>query len=254
MSFLCFAGLGNAASEDNSCSNIMNIVNSPNYADSPCSTPFKKVFIELNYFDLQLGGQPGVQQNFPNSLIRIGLPSHNEFFVEPPNYITQNTYPRQGDTDTSVGLKHTINYNQKWVFALEDIVNFPGGSDAFGSNSWGTTVNGIASYSINDQWNITAMLGIGRTSESKLDGGQSFNSINPDLTISFGPTDAVSFYVEVYGQNKIGVNQGAGFNFDGGVLFLIHPQVIIYFSGGQQLYNYLGDFKHYFNTGIAVML
>jgi hypothetical protein len=232
----------------------LNISNSPNNFDTPCSTPFKHLIIELNYVYQKLNDQAGMQQNVPNAQIRIGLPSHNEFFIGPSNYISQTSAPKTGSTNTYFGLKHTINYNQKWIFAVEDIIETSGGSYAYGAQSWGTTFNAIANYNISDQFSLGGMLGISRQSDPKIIGGHSFNSVNPSLILSYNPNDKLSLYTEVYGQSKIAAETGAGFNFDAGVLYLFNPNILGYISAGQQLYNYLGDFTHYLNLGVSIMI
>lgn len=246
---LSYATLSNAG-----CTSIMDVANRPSNIDSACSVPFKKVVIELNYIDLQLINHAGVQQNYPNAIIRFGLPSSTELFVLPPNYIQQTSAPKSGSTAVTSGIKHSMSYQKKWVFALEGLVTIPGGSFAFGSQGWGGEFNGIASYSINQQLNVSAQLGISRTSEPPLLGGRSFNSINPDIVLVYQPNQKLSFYTEVYGQSKISVLKGAGFNFDAGVLVLISTNTVFNLSAGQQLYNYLGGFTHYINVGISVML
>lgn len=243
-----------AIADNDICSDLLNLISAPSNVNSPCSIPFKKVFTELNYIDQQLPYHAGVQQNVPNANIRMGLPANNELFVLPSTYIDQKTFPGTGSTDIRFGLKHTITYKNDWVFALQGIADTPTGSAAYGSNHWGITFNGIAYYEINDQFSITGQLGISRLSDPKLSGGNYFNTINPDISLGFSPSAKVSLYVEVYGQSKISANQSAGFNFDGGILFLALPNTVLNLSGGQQLYNYLGGFMHYVNLGIAVML
>lgn len=112
----------------------------------------------------------------------------------------------------------------------------------------------MASYVVNDYVAITGILGVSRTSDTALNGGYSFNSINPDVVFSYSPTQKLSFYGEVYGQSQFTIEQGAGFNFDAGVLFLIHPNAVCSFSIGQQLYNYFGNFTHYVNFSFEALL
>lgn len=242
------------ADSNNPCNDILNVVNSPSNLDSSCSVPFKKVLIELNAIDLQLNGHQGVQQNVPNAEIRFGLPSNSEFLVNPPNYIHQKSFPKSGITTASFALKHSIYYNQQWMFALEEIVNIPWGSTAYGSHGWGSTLNGTANYIINERLSIDGMLGISRLSDSSLNGGKHYNSINPDIVVTYSVNEKIDIYGEVYGQSRISANETAGYNFDGGILFLIYANTVLSISGGQQLYNYLGGFTHYINLGMYVML
>jgi hypothetical protein len=236
------------------CVGIMNIANHPSIIDSTCSVPFKKVVIELNYINERLINHAGTQQNYPNAELRIGLPAHNEIIVLLPNYIQQSTAPTSGSSAAIAGMKHSINYNEKWAFAIEVLANTASGSYYFGSQHWGATVNGIASYSITQKLNLEVQLGISRISEARAVGGRYFNSFNPDVVLSYAPFEKLSFYSEIYAQTKIDASQGAGVNFDGGMLLLVSKNTVLNFSIGQQLYNYLGGFEHYVNAGISVML
>lgn len=241
------------ADSNNPCNNLLNVINSPSNLTSTCSVPFKKILIELNYIAQPINGHQGLQQNFPNAEIRFGLPSNNEFYIDMPNYIQQKSFPGSGNTTTFLNFKHSIYYNQQWMFALEEVVNTPGGNAAYGSHGWGSTFNSVANYMINDYWSLSGMLGISRLSDPALTGGHYFNSINPDILLSYS-RDKLLIYGEVYGQSKISASEGAGYNFDGGILFHIYPNTVLSFSGGQQLYNYLGGITHYINFGMYVML
>lgn len=245
---------GSVFAESSNCDGLLNIVNSPSAIDSTCTVPNKKILIELNYFDQQLPDHEGVQQNFPNAEIRIGLPSKNEFFIYPPNYIDQKNAPGSGNTTSALGLKHNFEYGEKWTFALEGLAILPGGSYAYGSAKGGAIFRTIASYSFTKQWSLSGMLGFNRQSDPQINGGHSYNSISPYMVLTYNPNDKLSFYGEVYGQSKIGALEGSGFNFDGGFIVLLTPKILFNLSGGQQLYNYLNNFKHYINLGVDVML
>jgi hypothetical protein len=241
--------LGHAA-----CVTLLDIANSPNTMDSVCSVPYKKVVFEFNYITQQLPSHEGSLQRYPNANIRIGLPSHSEISVVMPNYITQTPDPHSGSSSVFPGFKHTIFYNDRLIFAFEGIANPASGSYYFGSQHWGGTINGLISYSFNSKWTLSSMLGVSRLSEEAATGGNYYNSINPDINLNYSPNDKISLYAELYGQSNIDSVQGAGFNFDGGVLFLIASSTMFNLSVGKQLYHYLGNFTYYANIGISTML
>lgn len=236
------------------CTEIIDVSNSPSHIDSPCTVPFKKVVVELNYNQLRLMHHADTQQNYPNAELRIGLPSSNEVFTLLPNYLQQTSPPTSGATAAITGLKHSHIYNDKWTFAVEGIANTASGSYSDGAQHWGATVAGIASYSITPKFNISAMLGLSRLSEAAASGGRYFNSINPDLIIAYAANAKLAVYAEVYGQSNIDASTGAGFNMDAGLQLLVSANTLFNLSAGQQLSNYLGGFTHYINVGIAVML
>jgi hypothetical protein len=230
----------------------MNLADRPSVIDSACTAPYQRVIIESNFITQQLNAHAGTQYNLPNTEVRIGLPSNTEFLVLLPNYIRQTVAPKSGSAGVFAGLKHSINYSEQWLFAAIGAINIPSGSYDYGNLGWGGLINGIATYNIDSKWSISGMLGVSELSDTQSLNGRYFTSINPDISLSYSPSDWASIYAEIYGQSKIDSVQGAGFNFDAGVLFLVHSNVIINLSAGQQLYGYLGGFTHYINAGFSI--
>ncbi|MFJ1268505.1 transporter [Legionella lytica] len=236
------------------CADFMDVADRPSVIDSACVTAYRHVIIESNFIAQQLNVNAGTQYNLPNTEIRIGLPSSTEFMVLLPNYIQQTIAPTSGATGVFAGLKHSLNYSEQWIFALIGNINIPSGSYDYGNLGWGGVISGLATYSFNAKWSISGMLGVSGLSDSQSLHGRYFTSINPDISLSYSPTNWTSVYAEVYGQSKIDSIQRAGFNFDGGILFRLHENAIINLSAGQQLYGYLGGFTHYINAGFSIQL
>lgn len=237
---------------DNPCAGLLSIVDRPTVGDSACVVPYKHIVLELGYQYQQLSQGAGQQQNFPEAEFRLGLPANNEFVFLPPNYIRQSM--SSGYTASTVGLKHQIGYNQHWLGAVEALVTLPSGSNNFGSDGTGAAFNGILSYTFNPQFNLTFMFGGSSQTLSRNDGGARFTSVNPDVVFTWTPKDKIDFYAEVYGQSKTGPDQGSGFNFDGGVVYLLFKNVAVDLEFGQRISGTLGGFNHYVGTGMAIQL
>lgn len=240
-----------ADSHTDSCDNLLNLVNNPSYLDSPCAVPAKKVVIELNYEYQQLFN--GYQHYFPAMEVRLGLLDHNEWVITLPNYIYPVNQPSGFET-TITGLKHELINNNQWVIAVETLVSLPGGSAAYGDKNVGVTFNSIISYNLNQQWNLSGMIGGMTATDATLMGGRRFNSINPDLLLSYSPNEKIMTYIEVYGQSKTSSTEGAGFNADEGILLLLSPDVLLNASISQHLTGNLGGFERYVSAGLAVRL
>jgi len=174
--------------------------------------------------------------------------------IDLPVYIQQKSAPGSGNTSAAFSAKHAIYYNQQWMFAVDGGVIIPGGSAAYGNKGWTSVINGVANYTINDSFALSGMLGFSKISNSALAGGGSFNSINPDILLSYAIGDKISIYGEVYGQSKTGIDEGAGYNFNGGMLFAARPNIVWSLSGEQQIYNYPGGFTHCINLGLYMMV
>lgn len=247
-----------AFASDNPCyggpGEMLNIVDRPNNADSACAVPAGRFEFELGYQNQQLTDTSANQQNFPSAELRFGLPHNSEIFIVVPDYIHQSIAPTSGFTQTVGGLKHQILYNDKWLLTVEGAVVLPDGSAAFGNKHIGGAANAIISYNINTQLNMTGMFGGSSTTESRLEGGRRFNSLNPDLVLTWTINGKTSLYGEVYGQRKTGFEEGRGFNFDLGILYLFKPNLVLDLSGAQRLTGNLGGFERYIGAGLSVMI
>ena len=190
---------------------LLNIINRPTNSDSPCVVPFKKLFIQSGFQYQELIDSNGRQQNLPNAVLRLGLPTKNEFIVLLPNYTHQSQQPpTQGETAMTLGFKHQLGYNDKWIVAVEEYITPPSGGVAFGSAGTGTTINGIMNYSVNKKPSFTSMLGGSTQTQPKLSGGGRYSSVNPDFVLTYSLKDKLNLYAEVYGQSQTGLEQGWG--------------------------------------------
>jgi hypothetical protein len=236
----------------NNNSGLLNILDRPTVGDSACVVPFGKALLEAGY-QFQKSSEPGYQQNFPEAELRIGLPANNELVILPPNYVHQTIIPNSGFNATTVGIKHEIGYNKHWLGAVEALYTLPTGSNAFGSHGLGAAFNGIISYTFNPKFNLTFMLGGTTQTESDFNGGQRFNSINPDLVLTYAPADKLNFYAEIYAQTKTGPTEGSGSNCDAGIIYLLSPNFTVDLVFGQRISGNLGGFNHYIGSGLGIL-
>jgi len=229
---------------------LLAIVDRPTVGDSACVVPYKSVVMEFGYQHQNLT-HGGNQDNFPEAELRFGLPSDNEFVLILPNYIHQSV---SGFGAGTVGIKHELGYNAHWLGSVEALFTLPMGSKAFGSDGLGEAANAIIYYALNPKFNITFMIGASSQTTSRDEGGQRFNSVNPDLVFSWNPQPKLNFYAEVYGQSKAGPELGSGFNMDAGVLYLLTKNLDVDLELGHRISGQLGGFDHYIGVGFAIML
>lgn len=232
---------------------LLNIIDRPTVADSACVVPYKKVVLETGYQYQQLTHSAGNEQNFPEAELRIGLPIKNEFVAVLPNYVHQSMSSQSGFMATTLGIKHEIGYTEHWLGAIESLFTLPDGNAAFGSKGVGVALNGIVAYTFNPQYNLSLMLGGTSQTQPSNAGGQRYTSINPDLVFTYTATDKLEVYGEIYGQSKTGPGEGSGFNFDGGILYLLLPIVAVDVEIGQRISGNLDGFQHYVGAGLSVM-
>lgn len=234
------------------CHSLIAIVDRPTIGDSPCVVPYGKIVLEQGY-QYQKLPQTGYGQNFPQAALRLGLPKHSELVVVLPNEIKQTITPHSGLTASTVGIKHEMGFSENWTATLESLLTLPSGSDNFGSHGLGAAFNGIFSYNLTSQLNLTFMLGVTSDTQSDNDGGQRFNSINPDLVMSWSPIETISLYGEIYGQSKMGPGQGSGFNMDTGIIYLLTKNITIDLEWGHHVSGVYSNFEQYIGAGFAII-
>lgn len=242
-----------AACPEKPCKSLLDILNRPSDADSACVVPNKKLVIEsgFNYYEL-IGG--GNAQLFPLAELRFGLPQDNELVVILPSYVHQSVSPISGWTATVVGVKHMVGYTKKIIFSISTLVILPSGNDDFGSAGFGDETNVILAINLSSTVGVTIQMGLSSSTLPQGEGGDRYNSFNPNVVLAWKPKDKLQLYGEVYGASNTGPGEGAGYNFDGGVQFLICKNFVVDVEYGQRLIGRLFNFNHYIGFGMSFML
>lgn len=249
----------NSFAEDqvsNPCANtssILTFVNRPSQSDSACVIPFKKMDVEMGYqyFDL-IGG--GHDHEFPEAAVRVGLPFNTEFVTLIPSYNIQNVEPLSGFTASTFGMKHKFAAGDQWTFSAEALITPASGSVGFGSAGTGETVNGILAYAFTSYLSMTAMAGVSSQTWPEFFGGERYTSFNPDVLLDWQINSRWQIYGEVFGQTKTGPDQGGGFDFNEGVLFLVKNYLEIDAVIGQRANGLIGGYNNFIGTGFAILI
>lgn len=254
-----FCGLSAKAqtATDDPCggaSPLLAIIDRPTVGDSACVVPERRVVLELGgQWTKFRDGSHGF--NLPEAEFRLGIPGNNEVVLLPPNYARQSGggLVTSGESATVLGFKHELGYTGKWLGAVETLVTLPSGSAAFGSRGGGVAFNGIVNYSPTDNTSLSMMLGVASQTLPPLAGGGRYTSLNPDFVGTWAATEGLQLYGEIYGQSSTGPGQGAGWNADGGVQYLLTPSVEVDIEGGLRLAGNLGGFSRYVGVGLGLL-
>ncbi|MGA2655740.1 MAG: transporter, partial [Gammaproteobacteria bacterium] len=238
--FLCmFPNICWADATYDPCAGLLAVLNRPTIADSVCAVKPGDVVIEMGAQYQELYPESGHAYNLPEALVRLGLQHGNEVSVLLPNYnadYPENQSARFGYTATTVAYKHQFVPIGGFVYGAESLFTLPSGDENFGSEGLGVAINGLISYDTSKTTSIAFMFGYTSETTAKNDqGGQRYNSFNPDLVFIWQPQPSFQFYLEVYGQTKAGPDKSEGYNADGGIQYLITQNIEIDLEYGQRI-------------------
>ncbi len=240
---------------------LLDLLDRPTVGDSACVVKPGDAVLETGWARYTLLGQSGHALGYPQGELRFGLPDQNEFVFLPPNLNRQVASMPGGGSQTIaggsasvVGIKHEFGYNARWIWAGETLFTLPSGSPTYGSAATGYAVNGIVGYSLTSSVALTLMLGVTHLAQpANIQAGAYYWSVNPDLVLTWETTENLQFYLEAYGQNHTGPGQGAGYDADGGVQYLITPRFEVDAEIGRRISGNLGGWSHYFGVGAGFL-
>jgi len=227
---------------------LLSLIDRPNASDSAWAVPDNMMVVEAGYQFAKLLDATYLQ-NAPQALVRFGLPHSTELVALLPNYVFPSP---SGFTASVVGLKHEFVHTKKTVISLEGLITPKSGSAEYGSAGTGGAFNGILSYDVIPEFNITTMVGVTSFTTSQNAGGDRYGSFNPDLVLTLVPRKDINIYGEVYGQTKTGPGQGSGYNTDFGIIYLARRNIAFDAEVGQRLTGELG-FDKFVGGGVTFL-
>ncbi|MHB1951822.1 MAG: transporter [Acidiferrobacteraceae bacterium] len=227
-------------------------------SDSSCVVPDGKTILEAGVVRGRLSSPPGGRfMTLPNVELRAGLPGKNELVWLPPDFQYQRAGApvgtEHGFGPTVVGLKHEIGYDAHWQWTVEGLATLPSGNGFYGSHGAGAAFNAIVSYSPGGPLGISLMLGAASETEATDAGGGRYQSINPDLTVTWQSSARLQFYAEVYAESHSAPGQNWGSNADGGVQYLLSPNWEVDLEEGVRLQGGDGGFTSYTGAGFGTI-
>jgi hypothetical protein len=237
---------------------LLSVLDRPTFSDSACSVPTGHAVLELGFMHADVRGDGGgAADTYPEAELRYGLPGRNELKVLASNYTSiRSGIPEEassGLSAASIGFKHELVYTSKWLGSAEAVLTLPSGNDTFGSRGLGVAFSGIVAYSLNDQVGLSLQLGASSQTDPVSEGGERFTSFSQFITVTWDPIERLQFYGEIFGQTKTARHEGAGYNFDGGIQYLLSRRWEVDIEEGVRLTGNLGGFTHYYGAGLGFL-
>lgn len=187
------------------------ILDRPTVSDSACAVPSGKVVLEMGFQHSTLRGHGGgTADNYPQTVLRAGLPGRSEFVLLAPYYTRQTAQAvpdspaeeASGLSAVTLGIKHSVGYTRSWLGAVEALFTLPTGGSAFGSRGLGVALNGISAYSLTEQTGLSLQLGVSSQTGPVGAGGGRFTSFISNIVATWQTTTRLQFYCEIFGQEQ----------------------------------------------------
>lgn len=207
------------------------------------------------------GAPGGSLYTVPNLALRRGLPGNSELVWLPPNFQYQSVDAGPGSPaatirgfgPTTVGIKRVLGYSRHWQWTGETLATLPSGDSTFGSHGLGGALNAIIGYG-DGPLGASLMVGVTSQTEPTSAGGRRFQSFNPDLVVTWAPASRLQLFGEIYSQSHSAYGQGWGTDADGGLQYLLAPNVVVDVEEGVRLQGSLGGFSNYTGAGFGLLL
>jgi hypothetical protein len=232
--------------------NLLATLNRPTIGFSACAVKPRESLWELGYVNMiQNDGSHAAV--YPQGFIRFGASPRLEWDVVGPNYLVQKGggLLQRGFLDGGLGAKYEFFSGPADTAALDLLYIFPTGSALFTAGAPVTTLNFDYGHALSPVAGVATTIGVQSSFAQTLGGRASrFTSLLPSIAFTIQSNPRTQFYVEWYGQTRIRPDGGTLFGVNGGIQFLLRPNVEIDAELGQTVTDLARG--HYFGFGIGV--
>ena len=220
---------------------VLSAINRPTVGFSPCA-------IKPHEFLGEFGVQPerGTSDfvQIGQGFMRFGEAPNVEVDVIGPAYQTQSApVHASGFADSGVGMKWEFAHSQSSAFGMDVLLTAPTGAAAFTAGVPTQTVNVDYSTSFG-KFGVASTIGALHTN--------AYSSLLPSVVVSNQWTDNAQWYAEAFAQTKTSANTGALLGFDGGVQYMIAPQLELDVEAGRTISDVARE--RYVGVGVGVRL
>jgi hypothetical protein len=207
--------------------NMLAALNRPTIGFSACAVKPHESVWELGYNNLSLsdGSRAAI---YPQGFIRFGAARKLEFDIVGPLYAVQRlgATTQRGFLDMGVGAKYEYFQDDANVAAVDFLYAFPTGAPAFTAGAPLATLNFDYGRSLSPVSGFATTIGVQSSYSQNLSGRSArFFSMLPSVAFTTQTNPRTQFYAEAYGQTKIRPDGGTLFGINGGIQYMLVPQV-----------------------------
>jgi hypothetical protein len=191
---------------------------------------------------------------YPQGFVRFGAGRGLEFDVIGPGYaVTRQPAGsiQRGFLDTGVGAKYEFFQDTTTVAAVDLLYSLPTGAPSFTIGAPVATLNLDYGRSLSPVSGFATTVGIQSSYAQDLSGrGARFVSFVPSVALTTQTNPRTQFYAEAFGQTRTRPDGGTLFGINGGIQYLLAPQLEIDAELGQTVTDLVRG--HYLGVGLGL--
>ena len=234
--------------------NLLAALNRPTIGFSACAVKAHESVWELGYNAVQQsdGTRSAV---YPQGFIRFGAARGLELDFIGPNYLVQNAAGSitRGFADSGAGAKYEFFHDDADVMAFDLLYLVPSGAPAFTAGAPVATLNFDYGRSLSPAAGFATTIGVLSSFSAAANGASSrFASLVPSVAFTIQSNPRTQFYTEAFGQTPIRPDGGTLFGLDGGLQFLLAPNLEMDAEFGQTATDVARS--RYFGVGLGLRL
>jgi hypothetical protein len=244
------------APTEDPCASIIDLINRPTLASSPCAVSTNHVLVESGYANVaSTGSGAGVAANYPQAVIRIGtFDPKFEFDIFAPNYTHSNLGGVKGWSDFAVGTQFNLGHNDKAVWGGGALVWIPTGDRAFSAGTVQFTGDFNWVYNLGPVFGLFGTESINALGNPGPSGSpQSYFAFIPSTGISAGLSASSVLYGEYTYFSQVSAAPGSKSAFDFGYEQGVGSHIVLDVEYGFSPPGPNGQKQHYVGAGLSFM-
>lgn len=217
--------------------NLLATLNRPTIGFSACAVRTHDTVAEIGYGNETINADtPSTSTTFPQGFMRYGLRKNLELDYIGPAFgvMSSGGVQQRGRLDSGVGAKIELFHDPSNVVGADILYTTPNGSPGFTNGGASITVNADVSHNLTPAFSMGATFGLTSTAGSRLDGTVGrYTALLPSIVATEQLGMRAQAYLEAYGATRIRPDGGSRFALDGGLQYLLSPQMEIDIEAGR---------------------
>lgn len=225
--------------------------------DRPDQTESSAV-VPRGYFQIESGitytgeGSESRTLEYPGTLLRFGMSKRVELRLGTQGFVSElegnNT---TGYGDSEIGTKIYLWGEDGWrpETALLASLSLPTGTDAFSTERVDPSFRFAFSHTLTDRVSLGYNLGAAWETVPTSSGRATLSTLQYTVTTGFGLSERFGAFVELFGDTPFSGQRGTQLSFDGGLTYLIRPNLQLDAALGFGLTNDAPDW--FLTTGVS---